>query len=80
MNENREKNEIIISQKYLHRIIAILLIAFLFVFIAGYYFGKLYHVEELSQRFDESFFSDKISFSLSELQNTEQSMQDVHEQ
>lgn len=58
------KHSIEFTQQQLIGLIAALFICFLFMFMAGYYWGKKSAVEQLSVQFDQESFADRIYSSM----------------
>lgn len=72
---------LIIERKQLSRIVAGTLLLAVFIFLAGYFWGKHYAFEDIAHRLDQDSFADHVYYSMTTPQDAEQqSEQQTEEQ
>ncbi|MGC2310000.1 MAG: hypothetical protein WA432_00060 [Candidatus Babeliaceae bacterium] len=73
MNKKHEndENSLKISQSQLQKIVIVMFLSIIFIFIAGYFWGKKTAQENLIKDYEQEAFADKIYTSLCSLCETE---------
>jgi hypothetical protein len=66
-HDNSENSSLIITYAQLQGVVVIIFIGMVFIFIAGYFWGKKSSQEELIKNYEQEAFADKVYTSLCSL-------------